>query len=387
MERDIYDEDHEAFRDLVKDFVKRHVTGEAIERWDAAGEIDRATMLAAGEAGLIGLSVPEEFGGAGMLQDYRFRTIVMEEVIASGAGSLAGAFGIQDDLAVPYLVHMGTKEQKEKWLPRMATGEVLGALAMTDPGAGSDLRGIKTNAKKVDGGYILNGAKTFISSGTTADVVVTFVKTGEGNRPDAFSLLLVEKGMEGFDQGKKLSKMGFHGWDTAELSFTDVFVPDENLISGKEGQGFIQLMLNLPLERLSIGVAAAAAAQAALDWTVAYTKDREAFGERIADFQNTRFRLADMAATTDAMWAYIDRALLAYKNSTLTAEDAAKVKFWATEREWEVLDTGVQLHGGYGYIMEYPIARAFTDARVHRIYGGTNEIMRDLVGRQIVGKR
>ncbi|MBP5803060.1 acyl-CoA dehydrogenase family protein [Microbacterium maritypicum] len=387
MERDIYDEDHEAFRDLVKDFVKRHVTNEAIERWDAAGEIDRATMLAAGEAGLIGLSVPEEFGGAGMLQDYRFRTIVMEEVIASGAGSLAGAFGIQDDLAVPYLVHMGTQEQKEKWLPRMATGEVLGALAMTDPGAGSDLRGIKTNAKKVDGGYILNGAKTFISSGTTADVVVTFVKTGEGNRPDAFSLLLVEKGMEGFDQGKKLSKMGFHGWDTAELSFTDVFVPDENLISGKEGQGFIQLMLNLPLERLSIGVAAAAAAQAALDWTVAYTKDREAFGERIADFQNTRFRLADMAATTDAMWAYIDRALLAYKNSTLTAEDAAKVKFWATEREWEVLDTGVQLHGGYGYIMEYPIARAFTDARVHRIYGGTNEIMRDLVGRQIVGKR
>ncbi len=387
MERDIYDEDHEAFRDLVKDFVKRHVTGEAIERWDAAGEIDRATMLAAGDAGLIGLSVPEEFGGAGMLQDYRFRTIVMEEVIASGAGSLAGAFGIQDDLAVPYLVHMGTQEQKEKWLPRMATGEVLGALAMTDPGAGSDLRGIKTNAKKVDGGYILNGAKTFISSGTTADVVVTFVKTGEGNRPDAFSLLLVEKGMEGFDQGKKLSKMGFHGWDTAELSFTDVFVPDENLISGKEGQGFIQLMLNLPLERLSIGVAAAAAAQAALDWTVAYTKDREAFGERIADFQNTRFRLADMAATTDAMWAYIDRALLAYKNSTLTAEDAAKVKFWATEREWEVLDTGVQLHGGYGYIMEYPIARAFTDARVHRIYGGTNEIMRDLVGRHLGGKR
>ncbi|MFY9713968.1 MAG: acyl-CoA dehydrogenase family protein [Microbacterium sp.] len=387
MQRDIYEEDHEAFRDLVKDFVKRHVSNETIEKWDAAGEIDRETMRAAGEAGLIGLSVPEEFGGAGMLQDYRFRTIVMEEVIAAGAGSLAGAFGIQDDLAVPYLVHMGTQEQKEKWLPRMATGEVLGALAMTDPGAGSDLRGIKTNAKKVDGGYILNGAKTFISSGSTADVVVTFVKTGEGNRPDAFSLLLVEKGMEGFDQGKRLSKMGFHGWDTAELSFTDVFVPDENLISGKEGQGFIQLMLNLPLERLSIGVAAAAAAQAALDWTIAYTKDREAFGERIADFQNTRFRLADMSATTDAMWAYVDRALLAYKDEKLTAEDAAKLKFWTTEREWEVLDTGVQLHGGYGYIMEYPIARAFTDARVHRIYGGTNEIMRDLVGRQIVGKR
>ena len=387
MERDIYDEDHEAFRDLVKDFIKRHVNNEAIERWEAAGEIDRATMLAAGEAGLIGLSVPEEFGGAGMLQDYRFRTIVMEEVIAAGAGSLAGAFGIQDDLAAPYLVHMGTPEQKAKWLPRMATGEVLGALAMTDPGAGSDLRGIKTNAKKVDGGYILNGAKTFISSGTTADIVVTFVKTGEGNRPDAFSLLIVEKGMEGFDQGKKLSKMGFHGWDTAELSFTDVFIPEENLISGKEGQGFIQLMMNLPLERLSIGVAAAAAAEAATNWTIAYTKDREAFGERIADFQNTRFRLADMVTTTEVMWAYVDRALLAYKDSKLSAEDAAKVKFWTTEREWEVLDMGVQLHGGYGYIMEYPIAKAFTDARVHRIYGGTNEIMRDLVGRQIAGKR
>ncbi|ALX66242.1 acyl-CoA dehydrogenase family protein [Microbacterium sp. XT11] len=387
MERDIYDEDHEAFRDLVKDFVKRHVTNDAIEKWNADGEVDRATMLAAGEAGIIGLSVPEEFGGAGMLQDYRFRAIVNEEVIAAGAGSLAGAFGIQDDLAVPYLVHMGTQEQKEKWLPRMATGEVIGALAMTEPGAGSDLRGIKTTAKKVDGGYLVNGAKTFISSGATADLVVTFVKTGEGNRPDAFSLVLIENGMEGFDHGKKLHKMGFHGHDTAELSFSDVFVPEENLIGGKEGMGFIQLMMNLPLERLSIGVAGAAAAQAALDWTVAYTKDREAFGERIIDFQNTRFKIADMAATVDALWAYIDRALLAYKDGKLSAEEAAKVKFWATEREWEVLDIGVQLHGGYGYITEYPIARAFLDARVHRIYGGTNEIMRDIVSRQIAGKR
>jgi len=387
MERDIYEEDHEAFRDLVKDFVKRYVTGEAIERWDADGEVDRATMLAAGEAGIIGLSVPEEFGGAGMLQDYRFRAVVNEEVIAAGAGSLAGAFGIQDDLAVPYLVHMGTQEQKATWLPRMATGEVVGALAMTEPGAGSDLRGIKTTAKKVDGGYIVNGAKTFISSGVTADLVVTFVKTGEGNRPDAFSLVLLEDGMEGFEHGKKLHKMGFQGHDTAELSFTDVFVPEENLIGGVEGKGFVQLMMNLPLERLSIGVAGAAAAQAALNWTITYTKDREAFGERIIDFQNTRFKIADMATTVDALWAYIDRALLAYSQNKLSAEEAAKVKFWATEREWEVLDTGVQLHGGYGYITEYPIARAFLDARVHRIYGGTNEIMREIVGRQIAGKR
>ncbi|MDT3345400.1 acyl-CoA dehydrogenase family protein [Microbacterium aquilitoris] len=387
MERNIYDEDHEAFRDVVKEFVKRYVTNEKREQWDAAGEIDRATMLAAGEAGVIGLSVPEEFGGAGMLQDYRFRTVVNEEIIRAGAGSLAGAFGIQDDLAVPYLVHMGTQEQKQKWLPRMATGEILGALAMTEPGAGSDLRGISTTAKKTDGGYIVNGAKTFISSGTTSDIFVVFVKTGEGNRPDAFSLLLLEADMAGFDHGKKLHKMGFQGHDTAELSFTDVFVPDANLIGGEEGKGFIQLMMNLPLERLSIGVAGAAAAQAGVEWTIAYTKDREAFGQRIIDFQNTRFAMADLVTTVDVMWAYIDRAIALYGENKLSAEDAAQVKFWATEREWEVLDACVQLHGGYGYIMEYPIARAFLDARVHRIYGGTNEIMRDIVSRRIAGKR
>ncbi|TDL45709.1 acyl-CoA dehydrogenase family protein [Microbacterium oleivorans] len=387
MERNIYEEDHEAFRDVVKEFVKRYVTNEKREQWDAAGEIDRVTMLAAGEAGVIGLSVPEEFGGAGMLQDYRFRTVVNEEIIRAGAGSLAGAFGIQDDLAVPYLVHMGTQEQKETWLPRMATGEIIGALAMTEPGAGSDLRGISTTAKKTDGGYIVNGAKTFISSGATADIFVVFVKTGEGNRPDAFSLLLLEADMAGFDHGKKLHKMGFHGHDTAELSFTDVFVPDANLIGGEEGKGFVQLMMNLPLERLSIGVAGAAAAQAGVEWTIAYTKDREAFGQRIIDFQNTRFAMADLVTTVDVMWAYIDRAITLYGENKLSAEDAAQVKFWATEREWEVLDACVQLHGGYGYIMEYPIARAFLDARVHRIYGGTNEIMRDIVSRRIAGKR
>jgi long-chain-acyl-CoA dehydrogenase len=387
MERDIYDEDHEAFRDIVKEFCKRYVTNAKREQWEADGQIDRETLRAAGDAGIMGLAVPEEYGGAGMLQDYRFRAIVNEEVILAGAGSLAGALGIQDDLAIPYLVHMGTDAQKQKWLPGMATGEIIGALAMSEPGAGSDLRGISTTAKKVDGGYLVNGAKTFISSGASADVVVTFVKTGEGNRPEAFSLLLIETSSEGFDHGKKLEKMGFHGHDTAELSFSDVFVPEENLISGREGMGFVQLMMNLPLERLSIGVAGAAAAEAALKWTLEYTTSREAFGQRIIDFQNTRFKLADVATTVDALWAYIDRALLAYRDGKLTAEEAAKVKFWATEREWEVLDTCVQLHGGYGYITEYPVARAFLDARVHRIYGGTNEIMREIVGRQLAGKR
>ena len=387
MKRDIYDEDHEAFREMVKEFVRRYVTNEKREQWDRDGEVDRATMLAAGQQGLIGLSVPEEFGGAGMLMDFRFRAVVNEEVLRAGAGSLAGAFGIHDDLAVPYLAHFGTDAMKQKWLPKMATGEVLGALAMTEPGAGSDLRGVSTTAKKVDGGYIVNGAKTFISSGKTADVVVTFVKTGEGNRPDAFSLILVENGMAGFDHGKTLHKMGFHGHDTAELSFTDVFVPDENLIGTEPGHGFIQLMKNLPLERLSIGVAAAAASQAGLEWTLEFTKNRTAFGQPVADFQNTRFRLAEMATTVDVMWAYIDRAMELYSKGELSAEEAAKVKFWVTEREWEVLDVGVQLHGGYGYIMEYPIARAFADARVHRIYGGTNEVMREIVARAVTGRK
>lgn len=387
MERVIYDEDHEAFRDVVKEFIKRYGTNEKREQWDADGEVDRATMLAAGEAGILGLSVPEEFGGAGMLQDYRFRAVVNEETIKAGLGSLAGALGIQDDLAVPYLAHFGTPEQQQKWLPGMATGEVLGALAMTEPGTGSDLRGIKTTAKKVDGGWLVNGAKTFISSGKTADIIVTFVKTGEGNRPDAFSLLLIENGMDGFDHGKKLHKMGFQGHDTAELSFSDVFVPDENLIGGEPGHGFVQLMRNLPLERLSIGVAAAAAAEAGFLWTLDYTTSREAFGQPVIDFQNSRFKIADIATTVDVLWAYVDRAIALYGEKKLTPEEAAKVKFWATEREWEVLDTCVQLHGGYGYILEYPVARAFVDARVHRIYGGTNEIMREIVARQVTGRK
>lgn len=239
----------------------------------------------------------------------------------------------------------------------------------------------------VDGGYLVNGAKTFISSGTTADVIVTFAKTGDGNKPDAFSLVLIEKGAAGFDEGKKLKKMGFQGHDTAELSFTDVFVPDENLIGGKEGKGFVQLMMNLPLERLSIGVSAAAASQAALEWTLEYTSSREAFGKPIIDFQNRRFQIADVATTVDVFVAYIDRAITLYQRSELSPAEAAKVKFWSTEHEWEVLDACVQLFGGYGYITEYPITRAFLDARVHRIYGGSNEIMREIVAREVTGRR
>ncbi|MCB1272783.1 MAG: acyl-CoA dehydrogenase family protein [Leucobacter sp.] len=388
MQRDIYNEDHDAFRDMVKEFIKRYVTPEKMQEWDEAGEVDRETMRLAGEHGIIGLSVPEEFGGAGMLMDFRFRSVVNEELIRAGAGSsLAGAVGIQDDLAVPYIAHFGTDAQKQKWLPGMATGEILGALGMTEPGAGSDVRAVSTNAKKTEGGYVVNGAKTFISSGKTADMIVTLVKTGEGNRPDAFSLLIIEDGMAGFEHSRKLNKMGSHGHDTAELSFTDVFVPDENLIGGVEGQGFVQIMKNLPLERLSIGAVGAAVGQAAFEWTLEYTKNREAFGQPVADFQNTRFRLAEMATSVDVMWSFVDRAMRLYMKGELTPEEAAQVKFWCTEREWEILDQGVQLHGGYGYMVEYPIARAFLDARVHRIYGGTNEVMREIVARAVVGRK
>ncbi|GAA4722100.1 acyl-CoA dehydrogenase family protein [Isoptericola chiayiensis] len=388
MQRDVYDEDHEAFREVVKEFIKRYATPEKAKQWDADGEVDRDTMQAAAEHGIVGLSVPEEYGGAGMLHDFRFRCVAIEEILRPGhAAALAGGVGIQDDLAVPYLVHFGTDEQKQKWLPKMATCEVLGALAMTEPGAGSDLRSARTTAKKVDGGYVVNGSKIFISSGKTADLVVTFVKTGEGNRPDDFSLLLIEDGMEGFVHDKKLVKMGSHGHDTAELNFTDVFVPDENLIGGTPGQGFVQLMKNLPLERLSIGAVAAAVSEAALEWTLEYTTSRQAFGQPVSAFQNTRFRLADMATTVDVLWAYIDRAMTLYGKGELTADEAAKVKYWCTDREWEVLDQAVQLHGGYGYMMEYPITRAFVDARVHRIYGGTNEVMREIVARSLTGRK
>lgn len=388
MQRDIYDEIHNDFRQIVKEFIKRYVTPEKMRQWDVDGEVDRETMLAAAAHGITGLSVPEEYGGAGMLSDYRFRSIVNEELVLSGAGSsLAGAVGIQDDLAVPYIARFGTDAQKQKWLPKMATAEVLGALAMTEPGAGSDLRAVATTAKKTDGGYIVNGAKMFISSGKTSDIFVTFVKTGEGNRPDAFSLLIIESGMDGFEHDRTLNKMGFHGHDTAELSFSDVFVPEENLIGGVEGHGFVQLMQNLPLERLSIGAVAAAVGEAAFTWTLEYTKNREAFGQPVADFQNTRFKLADMATTVDVMWSFVDRAMRLYEKGELSPEEAAKVKFWCTEREWEILDEGVQLHGGYGYMVEYPIARAFLDARVHRIYGGTNEIMREIVARAVTGRK
>lgn len=385
MKRNLYNEDHVAFREVVREFVRREVV-ENVERWEKQRLIDRETWLAAGKQGLIGLSTPEEYGGAGQMHDYRYRNIILEEFAAANATSLGSSFALQDDMVIPYIAELGTDEQKHRWLPRMAAGELIGAIAMTEPGAGSDLRGIKTAGKKVDGGWIVNGSKTFITSGIQSDLVIVVTRTDPDGGSKGFSLLVVENGSPGFERGRKLEKIGLHGQDTAELSFTDVFVPEQNLL-GTVGGGFRQLVTHLPLERLYMAAQAVAHADAIFAQTLQYTNDRTAFGKPIADFQNTRFELASMSTELDVMRAYVDQCITAYNIGDLSAVDAAKSKLWATEMQNRVIDRCLQLHGGYGYMIEYPVARAFQDARIQRIFGGTNEIMREIIGRDLVGRR
>lgn len=383
MDRDLYTEDHHAFRDVVREFVIREVAPN-LDRWDREHLIGRDTWLAAGRQGLIGLSGPEQFGGAG-LTDYRFRNVIQEELAKACAGALVSSFALQDDILIPYFVSLATDEQKQRWLPGLSDGRLIAAIAMTEPGTGSDLRGIKTTAVKVTNGWRVNGAKTFITSGYQADLVVVVARTDPAGGSDAFTLLVVEEGMEGFSRGKKLEKIGLAAQDTAELFFSDVFVPQENTL-GAEGAGLRQLMKHLPLERLSIACAAIASADAALAWTVEYVNQRHAFGRPIADFQNTRFVLAEVSTELDITRAYIDKAVLAVSNGSLTAIEAAKAKWWATEVQNRAIDRLLQLYGGYGYMREYPIARAYEDARVQKIYGGTNEIMKHIIGRELVGR-
>lgn len=385
MRRDLYTEDHESFREVVAEFVAREVAPN-LTRWDEQRLIDRDVWLAAGKQGIIGLSTPSEYGGAGVGDDYRYRNIVHEELAKSFASSLASGFSLQDDIAIPYIVSLGTEEQKQRWLPPMGAGALIGAIAMTEPGTGSDLQGIRTSARRTDGGWVLNGAKTFITNGIQSDLVITVARTDEAGGPNGFSLLVVERDMEGFSRGRKLDKVGLHAQDTAELFFEDVFVPDENVL-GAEGGGFRQLMSHLPLERLSIAAHAVSVADATLAVTVDFTQQRIAFGQPIADFQNTRFELADLATELDVTRAFVDKALLAYNEGELTAVDAAKAKLWASEMQNRLIDRCLQLHGGYGYMMEYPVARAFVDARVQRIFGGTNEIMKQIIGRDMIGRR
>ncbi|MCW2621344.1 MAG: hypothetical protein JWL64_946 [Frankiales bacterium] len=384
MKRDLFEQDHEDFRGVVREFVAREVEPH-LARWDADHLIDRATWLAGGKQGIFGIAVPEEFGGGG-LHDYRYRCVVMEEMSRVGAASLASSFSLQDDVALPYFLDLATDEQKARWLPGMASGELIGAIAMTEPGAGSDLQGVRTTAVRDGDDWVLNGAKTFITNGIHSDLVIVVCRTDAEAGARGFSLLIVERDMPGFTRGRKLEKIGLHAQDTAELSFTDVRVPAHNLL-GTLGGGFGHLMERLPTERISISYQALAASRAALAWTLDYTKERTAFGSPIAAFQNTAFRLADLVTDLDVLEAYLDKSVLALNAGELTAVDAAKGKLAATELQKRVMDQCLQLFGGYGYMLEYPIARAYLDARVQTIYGGTSEIMRTIIGRDLTGLR
>jgi alkylation response protein AidB-like acyl-CoA dehydrogenase len=381
MQRDIFEAEHEAFRETVRTFLTR----EAIphhERWEAEGQVDRSVWKAAGAAGLLGTDVPEEYGGGGV-PDFRYNAVVTEEI--SRAGTTGLGFSLQNDVVAPYLLRLATEEQKRRWLPGFCSGEIITAIAMTEPGTGSDLQGIKTTAKRTaDGDWLLNGAKTFITNGILADLVIVVAKTDPDAGSRGFSLLVVERGMAGFERGRRLKKVGLKAQDTAELSFTDVRVPAANLL-GEEGKGFVHLMQNLAQERLSIAVSAIAGAARALELTVAYTKERTAFGASVSTFQNTRFELAEIDTEATVTQVFVDRCIRQHVESELGATDAAKAKWWATDVQKRVVDRCVQLFGGYGYMLEYPIAKAFVDSRVQSIYGGTNEIMKEIIGRSLLG--
>jgi len=383
MQRDLFEQDHDDFRQVVAGFVQRHVADHVME-WEDAKQIDRAVWLEAGRAGLIGLHVPTAQGGAG-LTDYRFRTVVLEELAKVYAMSLSSGFSLQDDIATPYLASLGTEAQKQRWLPGMCTGELIGAIAMTEPSTGSDLRGIRTTAQRVDGGWRLAGAKTFITNGITSDLVITVARTSGADDRPAFSLLVVERDMDGFSRGRKLRKMGLHAQDTAELFFDDVFVPDDNLL-GEQDAAMTYLSSNLPLERLSIAVQAIAVSQVVLRDTIEYVSGRTAFGRRIADFQNSRFVLAQASTELEMARAYVDRCILAHSTGDLSPVEAARAKLGATEMQHRLIDQCLQLFGGYGFMNEYPVSRAYQDARIQRIYGGTNEIMKELIARDLVGR-
>ncbi|MBC8092759.1 MAG: acyl-CoA dehydrogenase family protein [Pseudonocardia sp.] len=379
MLRDIFDADHDAFRDSVRTFLAKEVLPHH-DQWEIDGHVDRAVWTSAGAAGLLGTDVPEEFGGGGVT-DFRYNCVVTEEIARAGTSGLG--FPLQNDVIAPYLLRLATGEQKKRWLPGFCSGEIITAIAMTEPGTGSDLQGIATNAKKQDdGSWVLNGSKTFITNGILSDLVIVVAKTDQEAGARGFSLLVVERGMPGFERGRNLNKVGMKAQDTAELSFTDVRVPAENLL-GEEGQGFIHLMQNLAQERLSIAVGSIAGAAQALAWTLDYVKERKAFGKPVAAFQNTRFELAEMDTEVTVTQVFVDRCIREHVEGELSVSDAAKAKWWASDVLKRVVDRCVQLHGGYGYMMEYPIAKAFVDSRVQAIYGGTNEIMKEIIGRSL----
>jgi alkylation response protein AidB-like acyl-CoA dehydrogenase len=380
MKRTLFDPEHDQFRASVRQFLAKEVEPRN-EEFERAGIVDRDVFLRAGEAGFLGFAVPEEHGGGGV-RDFRYNAVLGEEAQAAGLASVGLGLTLHTDICQPYFLDLTTDEQKARWLPGIATGELITAVAMTEPGTGSDLAGIAATAVRDGDHYVVNGSKTFITNGINADLVITAVKTDPTQRHTGMSLLVVEEGMPGFERGRNLEKLGLHGQDTAELFFTDVRVPVANLL-GTEGQGFRHLSQKLAQERLSIAVAGIAAARAALDWTVAYVRERTAFGKPVGSFQNSKFRLAELATDVEVGQAFVDRCIVALNDGELSAEEAAMAKMWCTELQGRAVDLGVQLHGGYGYMLEYPIARAFADARITRIYGGTSEIMKEIIGRSL----
>jgi alkylation response protein AidB-like acyl-CoA dehydrogenase len=383
MRRTLFEDVHEDFRSSFRTFLQREVQGDEgrYGEWERAGIVPREVYAAAGAGGFLGMSVPERYGGAGA-QDFRFNLIVGEETQRAGVSSLGLGITLQNDICLPYFLRYCNEEQRERWLPGIASGELITAIAMTEPAMGSDLAAMSTRARREADHYVLDGSKTFITNGINADLVIVAAKTDPEKRHRGISLLVAERGMEGFTRGRNLEKIGQHGQDTAELSFAEVRVPAENLL-GEEGEGFRYLVSNLPQERLSIAASAVAAAEAALSWTLEYVRERRAFGQPIGSFQSSRFTLAEARTELDIARTFIDRCVGELDAGELTAEDAAMAKWWCTDLQGSVVDRCLQLYGGYGYMLEYPIARAYVDARVTRIYGGTNEIMKEIIGRSL----
>ncbi len=375
IERTLFADEHRMFRDAVRRFMENEVVPHH-ERWEEQGYVDREVWQKAGANGLLCASMPEEYGGAGA--DRLYSIVVMEETARVNATGLG--FGLHSEIVAPYILHYGSQEQKMRFLPKMATGEAIGAIAMSEPAAGSDLQGVKTTATRRGDVYLLNGSKTFITNGWHADVVIVVAKTEPKAGAKGTSLLLVESGMKGFEKGKRLKKVGMKAQDTSELFFDNVEVPASNLL-GNENEGFVYLMQELPWERLQIAVGAVENAQAAIDWTTGYVKERRVFGTTVSTFQNTRFKLAELQTEVQIARVFVDKCIELLLAGRLDTATASMAKYWCSDLQCKVIDECVQLHGGYGYMWEYPIARAFADARVQRIYGGTNEIMKEVITR------
>lgn len=380
VKRSLYNEDHVAFADSFRRFVAQEITPDYL-KWEAEGIAPRSLYKKAGDNGFIGMAIPQEFGGGGS-HDFRFNSVIAEELAYAGIGGAGQGLTLHNDITTPYFTDICNDEQKARWLPGIASGELITAIAMTEPGTGSDLAGIATTARRDGDRYILNGSKTFITNGINSDLVIVAAKTDPSQRHAGMSLMVVERSMAGFERGRNLDKIGMHSQDTAELFFNDVDVPVANLI-GEEGRAFHYLTSNLAQERLSIAISGVAVARACVGWTVDYVKERKAFGKSISQFQNTKFVLAEQRTEVDVAQAFVDQCILALNEGTLTAPQAAQAKYWCTELQKRVADKCLQLFGGYGYMTEYPIARAYADARVTSIYGGTTEVMKSIIAKDM----